>query len=284
MRLPLATLPLVALAALAAPGAAHAHPGFDERIAAADRRVAEAPGDPAAYLERAELQRRHGDWRAALADLERAAGLAPSSPPPPELDYARGLALLDAGRPREAEAALDRYLERAPESPAALAARGRARAAQGRQREAAGDFAAAVERQPAPLPDYYLERARALAAAGDAYVDEALRALDEGLARLGAVPALALAAVDLELRRGAVEGALRRLDRLDQAGPQPLAWRVRRAEVLEQAGRSAEARESYARALRELEALPARRREAPALRELDARVREALGRLEARGG
>jgi len=282
MRLPLAALPLVALATLAAPRPASAHPGFDERLEVADRRVAEAPGDPAAYLDRAELQRRHGDWPAALADLERAAEQSRASPPP-ELAYERGLALLDAGRAREAEAALDAYLERAPGSPAGHAARGRARAAQGRQREAADDFAAAIEHQPVPLPEYYLERARALAAAGGAQRDEALRTLDEGMLRLGAVPSLGLAAVDLELERGAVDAALARLERLARVGgAQPVAWRVRRAEILEGAGRTQEARESYARALHELEALPPRRREAPALRDLAARVREALGRLEAR--
>lgn len=264
------------LASLALGGPVHAHGSFHDRIEAASRAVAERPDDPRAHLVRAELRRRHGNFAEALDDLDRAAAL---SADPGALDYFRGRLFLDSGRPAEAEAALDRFLAREPEHPAARAARAEARIALGRPLDAARDLSHAIAHQPVPVPAYYLERAEVLAGAGDAHLDEALEGLDEGLDAIGPVVTLQRAAIDLEVRRGAVDAALARLDRAAAASPRQASWLAWRGEILEGAGREGAALAAYEQALGEIEGLAPGRRSSDAVAALETRLRAAVERL-----
>ena len=58
------------------PGPVLAHAAILDRIAALDDRIARRPEDPALYLQRGELHRLHRDWKAALADYQRARRVA----------------------------------------------------------------------------------------------------------------------------------------------------------------------------------------------------------------
>ncbi|MGH7785614.1 MAG: tetratricopeptide repeat protein, partial [Candidatus Binatia bacterium] len=78
--------------------------------------------------------------------------------------------------------------------------------------------------------------------------DEAVAALDQGMARIGRIAALQLAAVDLEVDLGRYDGALSRLDQLLAPRPNP-AWIARRGDILALTGRHEAARAEYARAL-----------------------------------
>jgi hypothetical protein len=51
-----------------------------------------------------------------------------------------------------------------------------------------------------PEPEIFLERAAALASSGNDHLKDALLGLNEGLAKLGSVMTLELAAYDLELK------------------------------------------------------------------------------------
>jgi hypothetical protein len=93
-----------------------------------------------------------------------------------------------------------------------------------------------------------LARADALLAAGEP--EAALEALDEGLARLGPVVALASRAIEIERARGRADATLERLDRLAAFASRQETWLTRRAEILEEAGRPAEARAAWAAAPR----------------------------------
>jgi hypothetical protein len=66
--------------------------------------------------------------------------------------------------------------------------------------------------------------------------------------------------------------------------PRKDPWLARRAEILERAGRRAEARATYRSALAALESLPPARRSAPATHELEQRLRAAVQRLRANNG
>ena len=86
---------------------------------------------------------------------------------------------------------------------------------------AAGDFERAFEGLEPVSPVYVIEWKQALMAAGEPRA--ALAALARGAARLGPVPAVLLAAAELELGRPA--DALRWLDRLLDHSPQhPSGW------------------------------------------------------------
>jgi tetratricopeptide (TPR) repeat protein len=243
------------------------HGDLDDQIAEATRRIERSPRDAALWFRRGELHRFHEDWPAALADLRRAAELDPSMQ---GVDLALGKTWLLAGDAAKAREALDRFLAKQPGHAEARVDRGRALAALGLKAEAEAEFTRAIELLAEPRPEHYLERAR---------VQEAERAaagLEEGLRRLGSVVTLELALLDLELEARRFDAALARIDRLSAAAPRKESWLVRKADVLREAGRPAEAREAFAAALAAIESLPAGRRAARATAELEKRVREAL--------
>ena len=268
---------LWALWALAVP--ASAHEGLHEQIEAVSRQIARDPNNAALRLKRGELYRLHRDWARALADYDRAAGLAPALA---EVEFARGRMLFEAGRYREARAALDRFLVREPGDVSALLVRARTRVALGDVLGAAGDYSETLERMAPPEPDVYVERARALAGLGGAHAETALAGLDEGIARLGPLVTLELCAVDIELGCGRYDAALVRLDRIASGSARKETWLARRGEILERAGRPTEARAAYAEALDAIRSLPAYRR-TRAVVALESHVREEFER-SARSG
>ena len=116
---------------------------------------------------------------------------------------------------------------------------------------------------------------------GVEHIDVALQGLDEGLERLGQPITLLLYAIDLELELGRHDAALARLDRIASRADRKETWLVRRGEILEQAGRPAEARAAYVAAIEAVQALPATRRGTRAVSRLQTRAEEALTRLDA---
>jgi tetratricopeptide (TPR) repeat protein len=269
----LAHATVVAVAVLLAPAPVLAHGAFDARVAALSARIEEQPSADR-YLERSVLYRGNGDLAAALADLKQAERLDPTRT---DLGLHRGRLALDAGRPKEAVAPLQALLAETPNHPEANLALARALAELGQSRDAAAHYTRAIEAAPVAIPSHYLERADVLLAAGEPQV--ALDGLDEGLSRLGPVVALANRAIEIELARGRVDAALVRLDRLALRASRQETWLARRAEILEDSGRRAEARAAYARALAEIERLPPRRRATPAMAQLESRARDGVARL-----
>ncbi len=262
-----------------APPPAAAHGPLHEQIESLTRRIATDPGDATLYLKRGRLHGHHGDWEKALADYDRAERLDPAVE---GLTLARGRTLLDAGRHEEAKAELDRFLVSHPQHAAARVVRARACRALGQNRAAAEDYARAIaaeEEASAAPPELYLERARALAAEGAATREEALRVLDEGLARRGPVPALELYAIDLELAGGRYDSALARVDDAAARSSRSGSWWVRRGQILEEALRPGEARIAYEKALADLASRSAERGLSAAAARLESEVRSALSRL-----
>lgn len=249
---------------------AAAHGPLQEQIDALTEQIEQAPSAQL-YLRRGELHRLHEDWDAALSDYRRAARLAPAED---TLDFLRGRALLEAGRPAPAKLALERYLARHPDHAEALIVQARALRALGRYRAAAAAYTRAIDRLPRPEPDHYLERARIEAAAGT--IKPALAGLDAGIARLGPVVTLQLYAIELELKQRRVDAALARLDRIAAQSPRKETWLARRGAILWDAGRRKEAGAAYAAALAAIEALPAPARRTRAITQLEAEVRAAL--------
>jgi tetratricopeptide (TPR) repeat protein len=165
--------------------------------------IAATPTPAALYLERGELYAKHADWLAAEANYLRAAELAPRLP---GLDLARGALALATAQPAVARTFLDRALNLTPDEPEALILRARALAQLAHSAAALADYDAALRVLSSPAPELFLERAAVCATSADA-----LRVLDEGLARLGPVPGLALRALDLEVSLGRTAAALARL-------------------------------------------------------------------------
>jgi Flp pilus assembly protein TadD len=110
---------------------------------------------------------------------------------------------------------------------------------------------------------------------------DALRALDQGMARLGPIASLQLAAIDMETSNQNWAGALERLDQLLKQAPKSEVWIVRRGEILEHLGRRDEARAEREKALQLITARPAARRN-QTLTELEHRLRAELSSSSAR--
>ena len=249
-----------------------AHDGLHEQIAEATARLRREPKNAALYLKRGELYRLHRDWARAEADYNRAARLRPDLT---EVDFARGRMFFEAGRPRQAQAALDRFLRQHPDHLEALVTRARVLVQLEQRAEAARDFSQAIAHSPEP--ELFLERAHALAGVeGCEHLDEALRGLDEGVARHGPLVTLQLYAFGLELRQRRYEAALARLETVAAQSPRKETWLALRGDILAQAGRASEARAAFAAALAAVESLPAARRRTRTVIKLEAHVRAAL--------
>lgn len=247
------------------------HEDLEDQIARITRRIEQAPDQAALYFRRGELHRLHEDWKSARGDLERAAALDPDLA---AVDLALGRVCNQSGDPRAARAALDRFLERCPDHPEGLIERARARSGLGERAAAVADYTRAIARMEEPWAENYLERAELLRL--DGRLDEAIRGLEEGTARIGPALPLRLALVDLEAEAGRTDGALSRIDAIAAESDRKDLWLARRGEILRTAGRAPEAERAFRSALAAIEALPAGRRRTRFTRDLEARVRAAL--------
>lgn len=261
-------------AALTLPREAAAHPDREARLAILDQRMAVDACDAAAWLARGAVLRAYREWTAAGAAYDRAAACDPGSD---AVVLARGELALESGAPAVARTLLDRHLAARPDDVRARRVRGRALLALGQPDAAAVDFDGAIARSARPEPDQYLERARALHAAG--HSDEALAGLDAGVAHLGPVPSLQQMAVDVDVERRRWDAALARVERAAQRAPDREFWVLRRAEILEMAGRTDEARAAYLAARAAIAARAPQRRTLPAVHGLEQRIQAAVERL-----
>ena len=240
----------LAIAASSTPTLAHEE--LDEALTTATQRIASGRDAALEHLMRGELYRLAGQWKAALSDYDLAAALNPALP---GIDLCRAELMFDQGRAADAYAALTRATTDNPKDALAWALRAQAAEALGRPQEAAADLARTIAIRPNPEPDLFVERARLLALAGSK--SDALRCLDEGIARLGSIASLELGAADLELERGNPRGAIDRIDRVAAQMQRPGKLLERKASILAAAGDADGAR----RAMAEAAAQPPRRSE-----------------------
>jgi predicted negative regulator of RcsB-dependent stress response len=85
--------------------------------------------------------------------------------------------------------------------------------------------------------------------------------------------------MDLESENKRYDAALTRLDQVMAKSPRKETWLERRGNILREAGRPGEARESYEAALKAMDTLPPARRYVPAMLELEKRLKESIQAL-----
>lgn len=259
------------LLAVCAPLLAH-----DDPNAQIDRLTSEIeryPIDAQLFLARGGLHRMQGHWQAALADFDRAAQLDPYDS---AIAFHRARIYFEAGAHQVAREILDRFLTEHPTHLQGLVTRARALRKLDQQLLAAKDYSRALAQISNPTAVLFLERADALAAAGNQHLVAAIDGLDEGIAQVGPVILLQSRAVDLELRAHRYGAALSRIDEILSTMPRKERWLVRRGEVLEQVGLNDQAHATYAEALAAIERLPSRLGKTPALLALAADLTNRL--------
>lgn len=232
---------------------ASGHGDLHDQINRITWQIRQSPQDVDLYLRRARLNHLHQDWAAAGADFDRAEALAPTLD---AIHLGRGQMLLAAARFADAKSELDKFLTKMPLHVEGLITRARIEARRGRPREAAGDFLRAIELAPHPEPELYLECAQTLTAIDAEQTGKAISVLDQGIAKLGNLPSLGVPALDLEIRLMRFDAALARIQRLSTTSTRQESWLARRGDVLMQAGRVEEARESYSAAADAIAKLP----------------------------
>ncbi|HUR56366.1 MAG TPA: tetratricopeptide repeat protein [Opitutaceae bacterium] len=237
-----------------------AHQEIEDALARLNAAITAAPDDAELYLTRGELYAQHEEFLTAEANYLRAAELSPRLP---RLALAQGRLALAQQHLTEARSHLDRALALDPRDAEALIVRARAHFAGGDRGRAIADYTAALALLPQPRPELFLERAAYFPAPADA-----LRSLDEGIARLGPVHTLQRRALALEESLGRIEAALARIDEMMAQTERRETWLKHRGDVLARAGRHAEARAAYALAMAEIAALPDWLRDSPATQQL----------------
>jgi len=261
---------------------ASGHAGVDDEIQRVTRLIRQDPSKPQLYLQRGDLYRIHQDWNLALADFQKAKQLDATAA---AVELGLGRTRLEQGSPQQALAHLDHALALQPGNVRALVTRAKAWRALDNPLAAAADYHRVIEHFPVSgkaLPEYYLECARAYAAAGDAYIGEALHCLDEGLQVLGKLQTLALYAVELETRRGDFDAALSRLDSLLAHAKRKEFLLLERGDILIAAQRNPEARQDFLAAQAAITALPPRYRQTRSVQQLETMLTARLQIAERR--
>jgi tetratricopeptide (TPR) repeat protein len=248
---------------------ARGHPEIEAALARFDGLITASPQQASLYLERGELHARHNDLMAADRDFRRAAELSAELP---RLDRARGALALAKGQLLEARRCFNQALARDSSDAEALVLRAKVQGELGERGAALADLNAGLARIAVPSPDLYLTRAGLHADRGSA-----IRSLDEGIERLGPVPALVLRAFMLEQADGRTDAALARLDAIIARSERKETWLKMRGDLLARAGRAADARASYAAAHRAVDALPDWLQQSPDVVKLRAEL-ETLSR------
>lgn len=248
----------------------HAHGDLHQQITQISKQIERRP-DAALHLKRGELEREHREFDKALEDYRKAAELDPTLD---IIHFCRGKALAESGKSEAARDAFDLFITRVPSHGSAHLARARVLMQLKLPEAAAQDYERAISLSPEPGPEPFLELSQARQMAGD--TDGAIRALDAGKTKLGAIPTLESAAITIETDAKRYDAALARIDRLTEAAPRKEAWQVLRGEILAKAGKNDEARKAYQASLISIEALPARIRASKATRQLERKARAGL--------
>ena len=249
-----------------------AHGDLHERITAISAQILTNPSSPDLWLQRADLHRQHAEFDAAQTDLDHAAQLKPGWASA-ELQQAR-IAFDRENFPGAVRAAGD-CLMLDPTNADARVLRARSLVRLQQPARAIADYDAVLTRTNSarPLPDLFLERARAQAALEK--FDDALHGLDDAMRQLGDTPSFALPAIEYERQRGAFGAALARLERAEKFFDRE-SFLALRGEILLQAGRRADAAKYFSAALAALEKFSTERRALPAVVDLEARLRANL--------
>jgi len=251
-----------------------AHENLIYRISLLNEEIRTNGNSGELLLQRAELYRAHQDWLPALRDYDAAEqGLTNSG----SVDLGRALALAGWGKSTEARVVFDRVILREPTNAVALLRRARVLAQLQERALAIVDYSMAFHCQPNPHPDDYLARARLQALESDHAA--AIVGLDEGLARLGWMVTLELQAMEYEQACGNYDGALARLDAIITRANRLENWLRLKGEMLQKAGRLADARAAFDAALKAIDVLPPRLAQSETVIELRVKIERSLKSL-----
>lgn len=235
-----------------------AHPGFEARVKALSLRILEDPKNPGNYALRASEYSRHGDWRKADQDFEKAIDLGARLQILTEL----GLHHRRQGQAGKALAFFDERLTRVEGDILTLRERARLYASLGQRERALTDYQQYFDLAGDRLtPRDILAIVDLMLTHNPASSDTALALIDAGQFRLGATLTLQRRAVEIEKSQGQIEAAITRWQDSEPLARSSPAWRLELAKLYMEKPdlkRAQEHLESLVVAVRRLKPTPAR--------------------------
>jgi tetratricopeptide (TPR) repeat protein len=256
---------------LTAPASVFAHAPDAQQIERLDAEIRVHPNDADLLLRRAGVLREAGRPEDAARDYEHVLALDPHRV---EAHLGQAIVLLDRGDFAGAQRALDAC----PQGDALLEAQrwkiqSEVFRAQHFYIEAAKALDHSIAINPTPRPEDYNQRADLAMAAG--LPEEALAALERGIAQLNGAVALRWRAIDIAIQTQLAQSALVQLDHLEEIMPGSALVCARRGDVFAACGRNLEANAAWTEALARIESTPPSER-SPADQSLEERLRRDL--------
>jgi hypothetical protein len=250
-----------------------AHGPFHEQILELTRRITSAPDDWALIAQRCDLQRAHGLWPEAEADMVVLERMRPSDP---TNQLRRGFILVGKGEGTGAVPLLKLWIEAHPTNVEDRLILAQALRQSRKWTEASEEYSLVLEGSEVPRAQIYLERAECQIEAGQSPTN-IVAGLDAGIGRCGALPPLVRMAAEFELKGGKVEEAAARVRQLGEGAARKERWLFEEAEIYRRGGQPEKAHVRYRMALAALEALPARFQRSLAAMELRSEIEQRLG-------
>jgi predicted Zn-dependent protease len=264
VKIPSPMKPALFLSTLLLPFPLIAHPDPRHTLEHLEEHLADTPDDPNLLREKAGLLLATGHPDLARPVVDQLLAQAPSKPEDLLLDARVCFAKNDAATLTKASALVAAHPQFAP----GWNFLARAEDAQGHRDEAIAAKRRYLDLARKPAPGDVLTCASWLSERDRPGDDEAaLAVLDQGLAKLGVLTGLHHKAIEIELKLGRPDAALQRIDALTARFRPSVELSLRRADILENAGRLQEAATACNDALALLDALPAKRKQSEAYRE-----------------
>lgn len=264
MKLVLTRFVFATLMALVAPSA-FAHPDAKHSLETLDEHLAASPRDPQLHLAKARVLLGIDHVAEAIRCVDEAASLDSKAA---GLGYFEARLFQATGHVEQARKRLESFLKDEPEHAEAIRLVASLCAKADDASAAAWWLQKLLQLPKDLLPDdaarcaaLYLHRHQP----GDD--DLALKVLDDSMASLGCLKGLQYMAIDIEMRLGRHEAALSRLALLTARFRPQVEFELKRAQILEQAGRKAEAAQAYDNAVVIMDGIARERQASPLFQE-----------------
>jgi predicted Zn-dependent protease len=272
---------MVFLAGIASAQSSFGHGPIHDQVRMLDERIRSEPQNSEYLIRRGRLFLEANHITEAMSDLRRALDVDLNAI---GARYYLGQAFLRSGDAAQAEREARLYLvgtRDQGEDAAVLGYRllGQALIARNQPLAAAVAYVTALSRSSTPEPAQFLEAAEAYVAGGNTHLGRALKVLEEGMRRLGPLPLLQNAAVDIERKLGRVDAALSRLESLIAQGDAREQRLFLKGEILLEAKRLSEAEEAFHQAGNAVRALAPDYQKTKAVQTLTKEIDARLGAL-----
>ena len=243
-----------------------------EAMEAVNRKLAETPNDPVLLVQRSQLYTLKAQYDLAIADLNQADQLSGL----PTLQYEKAKLFLTAGWNETGLEHANRYVASNPNDYQGYLVRARLLAKLDRLPDSAKDYFQVLDKNRDAALDVFIEGARALTTESGEHLPQALKILEQGIARIGPVITLQSAALEAEIRQNSWDAALARVDKITQQMPRKDSWLAKRGDILVKAGRYDEARQAYQSALDAIAKLNPNQRRHPDTVAMEKQLKELV--------